>query len=184
MITKCNFSKIAETAHRASSTEAGLFIKFNSYSFNFNGGLRKHRAGYCLLRTPGPRGKQFLRFLKTDLLRFHRIYLLFDFNMCLLRINLPNLCPNMNHFDSVDFSECHSEKVMFLLTLSLVRKFLNRQSTERLIHAFVTSHLDYCNSLYSGLPLPLLPYNMCRIQQPVLSQNPANINILPYPEFS
>ena len=38
--------------------------------------------------------------------------------MCLLRINLPNLCPNMNHFDAVDFSECHSEEVKFLLTLS------------------------------------------------------------------
>ena len=82
----------------------GLFIKFNSYSFNFNGGLRKHRVGYCLLWSPSPRGKQFLQFLKTDLLRFHRIYLLFDwikllfFYMCLLRINFPNLCPNMNHF--------------------------------------------------------------------------------------
>ena len=32
--------------------------------------------------------------------------------MCLLRIHLPNLCPNMNHFDSVDFSECHSEEVI------------------------------------------------------------------------
>ena len=32
--------------------------------------------------------------------------------MCLLRINLPNLCPNMNHFDAVDFSECHSEEVV------------------------------------------------------------------------
>ena len=40
--------------------------------------------------------------------------------MCLLRINLPNLCPNMNHFDAVDFSECHSEEVMFLLMLSVV----------------------------------------------------------------
>ena len=28
-------------------------------------------------------------------------------------INLPNLCPNMNHFDAaVDFSECHSEEVI------------------------------------------------------------------------
>ena len=26
----------------------------------------------------------------------------------------------MNHFDAVDFSECHSEEVMFLLTLSLL----------------------------------------------------------------
>ena len=33
-----------------------------------------------------------------------------------------------------------------------LRKYLNKQSTERLIHAFVTSHLDYCNSLYVGLP--------------------------------
>ena len=32
--------------------------------------------------------------------------------MCLLRINLPNLCPNMNHFDAVDFSECYSEEVI------------------------------------------------------------------------
>ena len=76
------------------------------------------RAIYCLLRTPGPRGKQFLRFLKTDLLWFQPIYLLIDwikllfFDMCLLRINLPNMCPNMNHFDAVDFSECHSEEVI------------------------------------------------------------------------
>ena len=41
----------------------------------------------------------------------------FFFFMCLLRINLPNLCPNMNHFDAVDFSECH-----FLLTLSVYRR--------------------------------------------------------------
>ena len=26
----------------------GLLIKFNSYSFNFNGGLRKHRVGYIV----------------------------------------------------------------------------------------------------------------------------------------
>ena len=44
-----------------------LFRTFNSYSFNFNGGLRKRRTGFCLLRTPRPRGKQFLRFLKIDL---------------------------------------------------------------------------------------------------------------------
>ena len=31
---------------------------------------------------------------------------------CLLRIQLPNLCPNMNHFDAVGFSECHSEEVI------------------------------------------------------------------------
>ena len=40
--------------------------------------------------------------------------------MCLLRINLPNLCPNMIHVDALDFSEWHSEEVMFLLTLSVL----------------------------------------------------------------
>ena len=36
--------------------------------------------------------------------------------------------------------------------ISKLRKYLDRQSTQRLIHAFVTSHLDYCNGLYFGLP--------------------------------
>ena len=40
-----------------------LFITFNySYSFNFNGWLRKCGTCFCLLRTPSPRGKQFLWF--------------------------------------------------------------------------------------------------------------------------
>ena len=56
-----------------------LFIQFQ---------LRKHSVGYCLLRTPGPRGKQFLRFLKTDLLRFHPIYLLFDWIKLLFFLHL------------------------------------------------------------------------------------------------
>ena len=50
---KVIFSKIAENAHRASSTEA-------AYSFNFNSGLRTRRTCFCLLRTPSPRGEQFL----------------------------------------------------------------------------------------------------------------------------
>ena len=33
-----------------------------------------------------------------------------------------------------------------------IRKYLSRESTEKLIHAFVTSHLDYCNGLLYGLP--------------------------------
>ena len=39
-----------------------------------------------------------------------------------------------------------------LWRISKIRNFLDQGSTERLVHAFVTSRLDYCNSLLYGLP--------------------------------
>ena len=127
-----SFFENRRTCSQSELHGGGLFRTFNSYSFNFNGGLRKRRSGYCLLQTPSPRGKQFLWFFLIDLLRFHRIYLLFDWSkllffwMCLLRINLPNLhvhvCPNMIHFDAVDFSECHSEVVISFFWRSVYLK--------------------------------------------------------------
>ena len=39
-----------------------------------------------------------------------------------------------------------------LFNIRHIRKYLTRQSTEKIIHAFVTSRLDYCNSLLLGLP--------------------------------
>ena len=56
----------------------------------------------------------FWKFTSCDFISFisSLIEVNFCFLMCLLRINLPNLCPNMNHFDEVDFSECHSEEVI------------------------------------------------------------------------
>jgi hypothetical protein len=43
-----------------------------------------------------------------------------------------------------------------LRSIGLIRKYLDRDSAEQLIHAFITSRLDYCNSLFLGLPDKLI----------------------------
>ena len=49
------------TERALSKLRGGSLLRtLNNYSFNFNGGLRKLRTSFCLLRTPSPRGKQFL----------------------------------------------------------------------------------------------------------------------------
>ena len=49
-------------------------------------------------------------------------FVLFLFFMCITRSDIAYLCPNMIHFDEVDFSECHSEEVFkFLLTLRVFK---------------------------------------------------------------
>ena len=39
-----------------------------------------------------------------------------------------------------------------LKNISKIRKFLNHENTERLVHAFISSKIDYCNSILYGLP--------------------------------
>ena len=39
-----------------------------------------------------------------------------------------------------------------IFKIGKIRKLLDQPTTAKLIHAFVSSHLDYCNSVFSGLP--------------------------------
>ena len=52
---------------------------------------------------------------------------------------------------------CISRTAFFhLLNIAKIRHILSQQDAEKLVHAFVTSRLDYCNSLFSGCPNKIL----------------------------
>ena len=60
-------------------------------------------------------------------------------------------------FDSKLNMLCHISKTCSssffnLYNIRRIRKYLTRQATESLVHAFITSKVDYCNSLLYGLP--------------------------------
>ena len=40
----------------------------------------------------------------------------------------------------------------YLYNLRRIRKYLSKDNTKTLVHAFVSSKIDYCNSLLYGLP--------------------------------
>ena len=59
-------------------------------------------------------------------------------------------------FDELSTMSNHVTKVCQSASYSLyrigkIRKLLDRTTTEKMIHAFVSSHLDYCNSLLYGI---------------------------------
>ncbi len=39
-----------------------------------------------------------------------------------------------------------------IYNIGLMRKYLTQQATYKLVHAYISSRLDYCNSLFYGLP--------------------------------
>ena len=45
-----------------------------------------------------------------------------------------------------------SSAFYYLYSISHISKYLSRGSTEKLVHAFISSRLDYCNSLLYGIP--------------------------------
>ena len=53
-----------------------------------------------------------------------------------------------------------SSTFFFLHNIRHIRKYLTSECTKKLIHAFITSRLDYCNSLLYGVP----DYHMQKLQ--------------------
>ena len=51
-----------------------------------------------------------------------------------------------SHLDmSTHVSKTCASAFYYLYNIRHIRKYLSRESTERLVHAFITSRLDYCN---------------------------------------
>ena len=64
-----------------------------------------------------------------------------------------------------------------LYSLRKIRKYLSHQATETLIHAFIFSHIDYCNGLLNGVP----KYQIHKLQR---IQNKAARLVHKLPKFS
>ena len=74
-------------------------------------------------------------------------------------------------FDAQLKMDCHINKVceaafFHLFNIRMIRKFLSSETTQTLVNAFVTSRLDFCNSLLYGLPA-------CQLQKLQRVQNAA-----------
>ena len=57
---------------------------------------------------------------------------------------LPHWCNHWHPFSIPSTMQFH--------LIRQIRKFLSPESMKTLVHVFVTSHLDYCNSLLFGIP--------------------------------
>ena len=55
-----------------------------------------------------------------------------------------------------------------LFDIKRIRKYLSKETTEKLVHAFFSSRIDYCNSLLYGLPAKQL-YKIQRVQNTTTS---------------
>ena len=55
----------------------------------------------------------------------------------------------LNEIWIIDFFD---RQFFHLYNIRRIRKYLSRENTETLIHAFISSRIDYCNSLLYGVP--------------------------------
>ena len=115
---KRSFFKNHRNGSLRNSMKGRPFWTFNSYSFNYNGGLCNRHTGFCPHQTLCPGGEQFMWFQKTSCIftfftqaKFASSFFIF-FYMQLVRSTIANLCSIMSHFDALDFSECRSEEVI------------------------------------------------------------------------
>ncbi len=72
-----------------------------------------------------------------------------------------------NHLNLEQHVKSVTSKAFFQIqNVRTIRKYLSQETTECLVHAYITSRLDFCNSLLYGLP-------QCLVRKLQLAQNTA-----------
>ena len=73
-------------------------------------------------------------------------------NLEYVRVGDEFIAPNLSVRMEQHVKKICSEANYHLRNISKIRKYLTQDSAEILIHAFISSKLDYCNSLLYGIP--------------------------------
>ncbi len=150
-----------------------------------------NRASMCIndIRTWMIRNKLKINDSKTKFLFIKSPHVTLDSNSGLQLsightiIEPSTSCRNLGvMFDDEMNFECQIRSIcraanLHLRNISAVRPFLTESAAEQLVHAFITSRLDYCNSLLYGLP----DYKIQRLQR---LQNTAARIIVRCPKIS
>ena len=91
-----------------------------------------------------------------------------DFNFTASQFPVRNLDvwldSNLSMGDHI--TKTSSVAFYYLYNITGIRKYLSNECTETLIHAFISSSIDYCNSVLYGLPA-------CQLQKLHRVQNSA-----------
>ena len=98
---------------------------------------------------------------KTEIMMFHskfRVRAVQSLRVGMENVNLSSFAKSLGvtfddtmSFDNQISNVCKSS-FYSLRNISRIRKYLDKESAATLIHAYITSKLDYCNSLLVGVP--------------------------------
>ena len=88
-----------------------------------------------------------------------------------------NTCGFHKYFDFSEHVKMTCKIVFFRICgIAEIRRYLSHDTAKTIVHAYITSRLDYCNTLYCGLPKYLI--DRLQIQQLALLPRRESIIIL------